>query len=139
MSISSFGSSLKEEAQFCPGNTKNFLSKWKSVTSDPEILDLILGISLEFIDEPPTQCHAPRPFSFNEKEHLAIQEEVQQLIDKRFVSKISSGWKFISNIFVVPKQNDKFRLIIDLSPLNKFIKKEHFKMDNLEVAVSMIP
>ena len=45
---------------------------------------------------------------------------------------------FVSNIFLRPKTNGTFRMIIDLSDLNKFITKNHFKMDHLEVAADML-
>lgn len=63
---------------------------------------------------------------------------MEKLVNKGIVSVIFSGWKFVSNVFVVPKPNDKFRLLIDISPLNTFIQKTRLKMDNLDVAVSMM-
>lgn len=54
------------------------------------------------------------------------------------VSEIVGGWKFVSNIFIRPKPNNKVRLIIDLSPLNASILKEHFKMDNVESAIDLM-
>lgn len=45
---------------------------------------------------------------------------------------------FVSNVFIRPKPNNKFRLIIDLSPLNEYVLKEHFKMDNLNSAIDLL-
>lgn len=36
--------------------------------------------------------------------------------------------QWISNIFLHPKPNGKFRMILDLTELNKNINYEHFKM-----------
>lgn len=74
----------------------------------------------------------------NANDSKVIDSEVQKLVDRHIVTEIKEGWKFVSNIFVRPKPNNKFRLIIDLSPLNKFILKEHFKMDNLQSAVELM-
>ena len=44
----------------------------------------------------------------------------------------SSG--FVCFLFVIPKKTGGFRPIVNLKPLNKFIKYEHFKMENLDSA-----
>lgn len=129
---------IKGESEFVPGNTKNCIPAWKSITSDKVVLDLVEGISLEFISQPPIQSFIPPPYKLDPSHVDVIDKEVQKLIDRGFVSEICAGFKFISNVFVVPKSNGKFRLIIDLSPLNVYIKKEHFKMDNLEVAAGLM-
>ena len=46
--------------------------------------------------------------------------------------------QYVSRIFEVPKKTGDFRLILDLSDLNQFIKKVHFKMDGLDNIVSLI-
>ena len=46
--------------------------------------------------------------------------------------------QFVSRIFEVPKKTGDFRLILDLSDLNLFLKKVHFKMDGLSSIASII-
>ena len=46
--------------------------------------------------------------------------------------------QYVSRIFEVPKKSGNFRLILDLSDLNHYIKKVHFKMDGLETIASLI-
>lgn len=46
--------------------------------------------------------------------------------------------EFISKIFLRPKPNGKFRFILNLKPLNKFIKVEHFKMEDIRTAIKII-
>ena len=45
---------------------------------------------------------------------------------------------FYSTIFLVPKPNGTFRLILNLSNLNKFVKLERFKMDNMDTVISAL-
>ena len=45
---------------------------------------------------------------------------------------------FWSAIFVRPKTNREFRVILNLKKLNKFIPYQHFKMDIFESAVYLV-
>ena len=36
---------------------------------------------------------------------------------------------FFSNIFIRPKQDGKYRMILNLKPFNKYLQYHHFKMD----------
>ena len=46
--------------------------------------------------------------------------------------------QFISHIFTRTKSNGKTRIILNLKPLNKFVKYTHFKMEHLEHALLLI-
>ena len=46
--------------------------------------------------------------------------------------------QYVSRIFEVSKKTGDYRLILDLSDLNNYIKKVHFQMDGLENIVSLI-
>ena len=57
-----------------------------------------------------------------------------QLIDKNAVKLVQNQTSlgFFNRLFLVPKPNNKWRPILDLSKLNLFIKAEKFKMETLE-------
>lgn len=133
--MSDFLPDIKDSSEFCPGNTKNCVDMWRRISTDTEVIRLIQGLT---IDGPRVQEFRPSQYKFNENQKIAITEEVKKLVEAKIVSEIYQGWSYIGNIFVVPKPNNKFRLIIDLSFLNDSIKKVHFKMDNLETAVNMM-
>lgn len=67
-------------------------------------------------------------------EFVAIcDQEVRDLILKKTVREIVDGSEgFVWSLFVIPKKTGGFRPIVNLKPLNKFIKYEHFKMENLQ-------
>ena len=44
----------------------------------------------------------------------------------------------ISTVFLVSKKTGNFRPVINLKPLNQFVKKIHFKMDNIRMAWNCI-
>lgn len=46
--------------------------------------------------------------------------------------------KNLANVFLRPKPNGNFRLILDLSSLNDEVIKKHFKMTHLNTAIEMI-
>ncbi len=45
---------------------------------------------------------------------------------------------YYSHLFLVPKKNGKYRPVIDLSPLNRGIQLEHFKMETQRSARDII-
>lgn len=63
-------------------------------------------------------------------------QEVEDLLKKRAIVRIlDSGTDgFICSLFVIPKKSGGFRPIVNLKPLNCFIRYEHFKMENLDSA-----
>lgn len=65
------------------------------------------------------------------KERVEIANLIMELEQKCAIRKCKTqNDQFISDIFVVPKPNEKFRLILNLKRLNKFIKKYHFKLED---------
>ena len=46
--------------------------------------------------------------------------------------------KWLSNSFRRPKSNGKYRMIFDLTKLNKLVEYKHFKMFNLNTAHDLI-
>ena len=43
-----------------------------------------------------------------------------------------------TNIFLVPKNSGGFRPFINLKPLNQFVEKIHFKMENIQLTSNAI-
>ena len=120
------------------GSTSLYLDNWESITSDRMILQNVSGIRLEF-DSKPSQQFIPREYVSNKEQSDFINQEVSDLLDKGVIVHVSDPKGcFISNIFLRPKPNNKWRLIIDLSDLNQFITKHHFKMEHLDVASRLL-
>ena len=123
---------------FVAGNSKNFLKNWKEITSDKFILETISGVKLEF-DNHPVLGVWPREYKFDGTLKKVVDAEILQLLEKGVV--VPQEYEkeiFISNIFLRPKPNGKFRMILDLSLLNEDVHKRHFKMQHLEVAIDML-
>ena len=110
------------------GRLAHFVHNWQSITDDPWVLSIIRrGYLIPFSEPPPL---SEVPIFFNQSKDSRLEEEVANLLLKGAVEKInpvSPG--FYSRIFIVPKKNGKSRLIIDLSPLNKYVCVQNFRME----------
>ena len=119
------------------GTLSRNLPKWREFTSDPWILQAVSGYHLEFETTPP-QVNLPKLPKFTKRETPLIESEIRKLISKGAVTEVSPCEdEFISTVFLVPKTGD-FRPVINLKPLNQFVEKIHFKMDNIRMAWNCI-
>ena len=120
------------------GNIANCLENWKDLTSDRWILKCVKGITIPF-EKTPVQRAQPFPFRLDPVEKKFVEKEINTLLDKavlKVVKEVHGQW--VSNIFLRPKPNGKFRMILDLTELNKCIHYEHFKMFNLRTALDLL-
>ena len=61
---------------FTAGRLKNFINKWRNITSDKFILDIVEHCHLEFIDNcRPIQKKIPFQRNFDKTQELAIDTE----------------------------------------------------------------
>lgn len=107
------------------------------MTRDTNILNLVKGMSIDFVCTP-HQTYPP-VWSVNQNEHDIIENAIQELLQKGVIveSPAESG-QFISTIFTRPKKNGKVRVILNLKSLNEFVAYHHFKMDTLQSCINMM-
>ena len=70
----------------------------------------------------------------NPHRNPCLVEGLHQLTNKNAVELVKNqeSLGFYNRLFLVPKPNNKWRPILDLSNLNKFLKTEKFKMETPE-------
>ena len=120
------------------GCLSQYLPKWREFTSDPWILQTVSGYHLEF-ETTPHQVNLPKVPKFSERETVLIELEIRKLISKGTVTKVSPcDNEFISTVFLVSKKTGDFWPVINLKPLNQFVEKIHFKMENICMALNCI-
>ena len=126
------------ENDFSAANIKHCLNEWQNITSDKVILDLVKGYKIEF-EEIPHQTTVPRECKFNLTELEYVRNEIQILLAKKVIqiSTFEPG-QFISSIFLRPKKNGKFRMILNLKYLNEYVYYAHFKMDTLQSCLNLV-
>jgi len=122
------------------GGLSGNLPKWREFTSDPWILQTVSGYHFEF-ETTPNQVNLPKFPKFTEREIALNESEIKKIISKGAVTEASPcDDEFISTVFLVPKKTGEFRPVINLhvKPLNQFVEKIHFKMDNIGMALNCI-
>ena len=74
------------------------------------------------------------PIRMSQSSSPFLREEIENLLNKWAVERVQNPGTpcFYSRIFLVPKKNGKLRLIIDLSSLNRYIKKQSFRMETVK-------
>jgi hypothetical protein len=115
------------------GRTAFFLDGWAQLTQDPWVLMTVsLGYKLDFTINPLFQRHAPPNAKMDALKSSLWDEEVNALINKGVGVEVGKEAGYISHHFWVPKKGpNEWRRIINLKPLNQFLKYKHFKMEGI--------
>ena len=70
---------------------------------------------------------------------IILEKEIDKLIDRGVIIQSSSEeGEFISPIFLLPKEDSSFRMILNLKKLNDFMPYIHFKMDTFDKVLKLI-
>ncbi|MCS5643736.1 MAG: reverse transcriptase domain-containing protein, partial [Dehalococcoidia bacterium] len=116
------------------GCLQHFYEAWASAGAEwSTVMTLKWGYKIPFLQQP-ALSHEPIIFPtypLRSEKYEVLRREVKDLRAKQakelVVDPASPG--FYSRLFVVPKKDNKWRPIIDLSPLNKQVCCDCFKME----------
>ena len=123
---------------FRAGNIAAYVHSWAQLSSDPWIVDTVQGVTIP-LEQEPFQEGIPFPYRLSEWERVAMDGEVAKLLKKGVIERVCPvQGEVISNVFLRPKANGEFRLILDLSEMNKAVEYEHFKMTSLQTAIQLM-
>ena len=129
---------MKEVRTFSAGRISHFVHAWKQVTHDPWIFHVVQGFRIPF-HTIPTQNREPFPYKLSPCETNAAHLEIQKLCSKGVLEIADfDEHQVLSNIFLRPKKDGSYRMILDLTWVNKHVIYEHFKMCSLETAKDML-
>ena len=136
-------SNLPDVSKTCheqAGRLRHCIDNWQKITSDKTILSDVYGVNLQFKNgQVPCQPRVPPQIRFNEKEQIIIDTEIKNFLERGIIEKaFHCEGEYISNIFIRPKKNGTYRVILNLKPLNEQIEYYHFKMDTFETALKMV-
>ena len=124
---------------FLAGKIRKNLCAWLEITSDKWIIDIVKhGYDIEFENEPPMKV-SKFQICFNKKELGIMSSEIQKLLGKQVIREISeTEVKYVSSIFLRPKKDGSYRLILNLRELNEYVVKRHFKMETLKSVLAFV-
>ena len=116
---------------------KNNLHAWNNINVNENILDWILnGVQLTFHEYPARFQIANRIFTA--REAAFIDEEIARLINSGAISKCDFKPDCVSPIIVVPKKQNKLRLVVDLRRINDCLICPYFRNEGIEVVSQYI-
>lgn len=104
---------------------------WAQITDSPWLLEAIsAGYKLELEAKPrqpyPPVFRAPAIAVSNQ-----VEAEVGKLRQKAAIQEVDPcRGQFVSRLFTVPKKGGACRPVVNLKPLNQFVARKHFKMEN---------
>ena len=120
------------------GNMRCYYNS-KKITGNSFLLRIVgEGYSIQFISK--TAVNNPIISNPSSAEKiLALKQQIANHFETGAISKIEkSSHQFVSRVFTIKKSNGDDRLIIDLSLLNNFILKTHFRMEIHVIIKSLI-
>ena len=113
------------------GRLKNYVHKWRTITSDQWSLLTLLQNPLNF--------SVTNQYKFNLVEIKIIDEQIAGFLERGITEKAThSNGEHISNIFIRPKKDGSYRLILNLQQLNESVEYHHFKLENLRNAITLM-
>ena len=115
---------------------QKFWESWLNLGAGPKVVQIPKeGYTLPFRIWPKL-TRSPTVIScyVNPQRNSYLLEALHQLIDKNAVEPVKNktSLSFFNRLFLVPKPNNKWHPILDLSHLNPFLKTEIFKMETPE-------
>ena len=121
------------------GRLKYFVDNWECIDASPFVINIIkYGYKIQFV-EPPPLVIAPKPFSLHlppDQQKILDQELNEFLINNVIRPADINTPGYYSPVFLREKPRHnlsdpvKYRVIIDLSSLNHYVVKKHFKMES---------
>lgn len=101
---------------------------------------MVKGCHITFKDnELPEQGKLPHCIHFNKNEAEIMSQEINKLCVKGVLEEVvASSDQFLSSIFLRPKPDGSFRMILNLKNLNKYVEYNKFKMDTLQSILKLI-
>lgn len=122
------------------GRLTHFLPEWEKITQEKWVLSVIKeGYKLEFLQKPPFQ--GIKSTQTNKKNADLLKAEINSLIEKNaieIVPRLETQSGFYSTLFLVKKKSGKMRPVINLRPLNRYLRKQHFKMETMTKVLNLV-
>ena len=141
--FASFTNKVRQRARaevesFQSGRIAQYYTKWRTLTSDELLLSWVKCYKIELINTP-CQAQLPKEVTFSREESIAVSKELTKLLTKDIIERTChEPGEFVSNIFLRPKKDGSYRMILNLRKFNEYVAYHHFKMEGLHLAIQMM-
>ena len=116
-----------------------YAKEWHTIKPDIWVESVVTkGYKIEFTATPPIRKMVYKtPLPINKVQRDALLEEVKALLLKKAIYPIFPPFEegFWSTFFLAPKKTGDWRPILNLKPLNKYIKPKRFRMESLAIVL----
>ena len=122
------------------GQIKYYVDEWRKLTSDNNILDMVQHAHLQFSEGfIPIQHKNVQPYCMSQKERFVVDGELAKLTNKGVIQEWQeSSDQYLSNVFIRPKKDGSYRMILNLKELNQQIEYRKFKMETLDSIIKLM-
>lgn len=123
---------------FVAGQARDHLDTWAELTTDKYILQTVSGMKIDF-ESDPSETQQRNQRSFSPSENQAADKEIAKLLKQKVIKYSDEELgQIVSPIFVRPKKNGTYRMILNLKGLNQSIAYRKFKMETLQAALNLV-
>ena len=115
---------------------KKHIQYWKDIGANEFILGTISeGYVIPFSSNPPSMCFKNNKSAF--QNHDFVDTAIAELVDNGCAIKVPFKPYVVSPLSVATQKSGKKYLILDLSVLNKFVRKDKLKYEDWKVAIQL--
>lgn len=126
-----------DEDMSVKGRLKDNLKFWRDIGTDEGTLEVIEhGYVIPFLELPPRCTFDNNKSAFEQKEF--VSQEVGALLKKGLIKEVSELPYVVNPLSVSTNAKGKHRLILDLSFVNKFLRKDKVKFEKFSDAITYI-
>ena len=123
------------------GRLRFFKPYWKMFCTDRYVMRLLSGIKIPFKNgKIPHQVREQPELSMTDAERRFVDNHLLELLQEGCIKKLEvplpHGW--VSNIFLVPKPNGRFRMILNLKKLNEYVVYTKFQLNQIQKVLDMV-
>ena len=125
--------------KFAAGRLAKYVHEWEKLTSDSQILDIVKHCHIDLDLSEFKQSNDRLQYHFSKNECVMVGEEIKKLLDLDVIIPVQNcEGQILSPIFLRPKKNGEYRMVLNLKKLNEHIPYKHFKMETFENALTLI-
>ena len=114
------------------------MEEWTKITDDWFVLETIQGYKID-LESTPFQVENPFPHKTNSSDLAELRIAVDKLLYTKAIEECKPVvGQYVSTCFLRPKQDGTSRFILNLKRFNQFVKKVHFKIEDLRLALNLL-